>query len=71
VHEFLWEKEQNDSPSKCFLLITFNAVVNSVFPRTQDGIKRKEINDITTIQAKSQDALAKFQTMQFPECFES
>jgi len=43
VHEFLWGKEQNDCPSKCFLLITFCAVVNSVFPRTQDGIKRKEI----------------------------
>jgi hypothetical protein len=43
VHEFLWGEDQNDCPSKCFLLIMFSAVVNSVFPRTQDGIKRKVI----------------------------
>jgi hypothetical protein len=30
------------------------------FPLTQDGIKGKAINDITMIQAKSWDVLAKF-----------
>jgi hypothetical protein len=32
--------------------------------------KGRRFNDITTIQEKSQDALAEFQTMHFPESFE-
>jgi hypothetical protein len=34
------------------------------------ALKGRKFNDMAKIQAKSQDALAKFQTVHFPECFE-
>jgi len=40
------------------------------FPVTQGGIKEKVINDITTIPAKSWDALAKFKALHLTKYFE-
>jgi hypothetical protein len=40
------------------------------FSITHGGIKEKMINDITTIQAKSWDVLAKFKALHLTKCFE-
>jgi hypothetical protein len=39
-----------------------------LFP-AEDGVKGKDINGFTMIQAELQDALAKIQTMHFRNCF--